>query len=229
MSCRESYVPGAQSNLSVGQFQCLQTRLGVTRQEFVFLVRRFGGGNFDEFDFLELMGANQSLGITTRTTRFGPETRGPRDIRKRQILFFKNSIGVQIGNGDFRRGNQKGILAVASVRLGSNGKQVFLEFWQLGRTLQGGSSYKVRHTDFGVPVLAGVQVEKEHGQRPLQSGDRTAQSNEACSAHLHRRFGLVSFESHCDVVVPFRFEIFRPFQFLGQGSGIAPLRDDLVL
>ncbi len=69
-------------------------------------------------------------------------------------------------------------------------KEVGGEFRQLSGAVHGLGIHQVRRQNLGVAVLAGVQVEHEVGQRPLQPRSQVPVHREACAGKLGGAFEI---------------------------------------
>ncbi len=131
-----------------------------------------------QLDLLELVLADHPAGVATGRTGLGAEAHRVRGHPDRQRGAVDDLVADQVGQRHFRGRNQ------VAQRLTGGAEQVLLEFRQLAGALQGLRQHQQRHVDLGVAMRAGVQVQHELRQRPMQPGDRTLQHGEARTRQL---------------------------------------------
>ena len=91
---REAHVPGTQQHRAIVQTKFLQNSFRVANQRFVLLIAFFGMSELEEFDFLELMLAQNTPGIFSRGASFGTETGRPRRHIDRQFFFGHSFVAI---------------------------------------------------------------------------------------------------------------------------------------
>src|SRR5262249_9997324 len=85
------------------------------------------------------------------------------------------------------------------------------EFRQLRGAYEGVRAHDKRRTDFGVTMLACLQVETEIDQRPLELRSRAGETDEAAAAELGRALEIEKAEAFSEFDVVERFDDLRLF------------------
>ncbi len=162
------------------QSQPLQHFFCVAGQLFVLFIRIFRPRELDQFHLLELMLADDAAhvlavrsGLAAEARRVGRE----RDWQPRGIEHF---VAVEICDRDFGGGNEPEILF--AVR---HAEGIGAELRQLPRSVHRIGIHQVRRKNFGVPVLAGVQIEHEIGERTFEFGAQVPVDGEARAGEFH--------------------------------------------
>src|SRR4051794_10919190 len=82
------------------QSQQLKDGLGVRRQLFVLGVRLLRSREFDQFDLLELMLANDASDIASIGSGLAPKAGSISAQRDRETLGLEHLVAIKVGNGD---------------------------------------------------------------------------------------------------------------------------------
>ena len=157
----------------------MQHGLGAAGHALVFGGRLFRARDRDQFDLLELVLADHAAGVAAMAAGFGAETHRMRGHAQRQRGVFDDAVAHDVGQRHFAGGDQ-----VTAVVTEVGGEQVVFELGQLAGTAQAVGVDDQRHVGFFVAVFAGVQVQHELGQGPVQARQRAAQHGETGAAEL---------------------------------------------
>ena len=120
-------------------------------------------GEVDHLHLVELVLANQALGVLAVRAGFGPEAGRMGAEPDRQLRFVDDLACVDVGQGNLGRGDQE-IIRVVEL------EQVFLEFGQLARAGHGLAVDDERRDDLGVAMQGCLRVEHQLGQGAFQTG-----------------------------------------------------------
>lgn len=176
----KAHVAGAQGQHAVRQFEPLQYLLGIGGQ---FLQRLVGLGRIDDphhFHLVELVLADHAAGVAAGGAGLAAKARGMGDELQRQLPGVEDLAGHDVGQRYLGGGDQVEI----GLALAADLEQILLKLGQLTGALQGRRLYQIRGVGFLVAVFAGVQVEHELRQRPVQPGDGAAHQGEAGAGEL---------------------------------------------
>ena len=152
---------------------------------FQFVVAGFRGDDFYHFYFVELVLADHAAHVAPVRARFGAEAGGVRGVVERQVGFFEDGVGDEVGQADFR-GRDEVEVALAQRSF----EQIFFKFGQLSGAEQRLRVGKVRHVHFGVAFVAGVGVEHELGDGAVQAGEVAAQHGKARAGEFRARIEI---------------------------------------
>ena len=137
---------------------------------FVGLV---GSGEFDEFDFLELVLADHAADVFAVAAGLAAEAGSVGAEAGSELGFVQGFVAEEVGNGDLGGGDEPvvGVLILA----GDVGalvvamEEVFGEFGELAGAEELFGVDHVGRQDFGVAVLAGVEIEHEIGDGAFEA------------------------------------------------------------
>ncbi len=139
-------------------------------------------GDGDKLAFPELVLAQHAARVAPGRARFRTEGRRERGEAQRQFFLLENFARYEVGQRHFRRRDQPAAI--------SRPEQVLGEF----RQLPGAEHRLVTHhqwrRDFGIAVLAGVQVDHELAERPLQTRQLAGQHRETRTGELGSAFEI---------------------------------------
>ncbi|MCW0417619.1 hypothetical protein NB689_003373 [Xanthomonas sacchari] len=182
---REAHVAGAQQHLAVRQAKRLQHHFGAAGHAFVFGGAVLRAAHADQFHLLELVLADHAAGVAAAAAGLGAEAQRVRSHAQRQALGLDDLVAHQVGQRDFRGGDQIALLFAQR-----GGEHVFLELRQLAGAVQAVGVDDHRHVGFLVGMRAGVQVQHELRQGAVQARDRPTQHGEARARQLGRRLAV---------------------------------------
>ena len=152
--------------------------------------------------------ADQTAGILARASGFGAEAGAVGTVPQRQFLTIQNLITVQVGNGNFRRGNQ---VHVHALQL----EHVFREFRKLTGTPHAVSIYNKGREKLRIPVLGSMQVQIEVDDAALQTGAQPLVNRKAGTGNLVTPFKVQNPQFFTDIPMGERLKIklpgFAPF------------------
>src|ERR1035438_6347023 len=162
---RKSHVSGAQDHGAIVQAELLQDLLGVASELVVLFVRLLGLGELHQLDLLELVLADDAAHVLAIRTGFAAEARRISSQRDGQPRAVERFVAIEIGYRNLGSRNQVEVLFVER-----NFEQIGFELGELaGAVHRLGIDHK-RRQDFGVAMLASVQVEHEIDQRAFELG-----------------------------------------------------------
>ena len=152
--------------------------------------------------------ADQAAGILARTAGFGTEAGAVGAVPQRQVIAVQDFVAVQVGNRNFRRGNQ---VHVHALQL----EHVFREFRQLAGTLHAIGIYDKGREKFRIPMLGGMQVQIEIDNGPFQTGTQTFVHRKPSAGNFMAPFKIQNPQFLADIPMGQRFKIklagFAPF------------------
>src|SRR5467141_51154 len=131
----------------------------------------------EELDLLELMLAEDPAGVFSGGAGFGAEAGRPRGDVDGEFFFGNRFVPIQIVKFHFRSRCKPEIGVLYFEEIGS-------ELRQLGRAGEGFGVHKEGRQDFRVAGLAGVNVEKEIGERALEASSPALVNGEARAGDL---------------------------------------------
>ncbi len=144
--------------------------------------------------------ADQSLRVLAVRAGLAPETRGVRDEAFRQFVGGQRFPGVQVGQGDFGRGDQ---IEVASFGL----EQIVPELGELTGAEKGSRCDQEGEPDLFVSVLFRLDIQHELDERPLESRAGAGQDRKTGSAELRRARQIEHSERRSKFVMGLRLEV----------------------
>ena len=107
------------------------------------------------------MAAFDAAGVATSRHLFAPEASGAGHVFDGQLVALQDLVAIQVGHRHLGGGDEPEILDRVVV-------QVVAELGQVAGAHQGLAPDHVGRQDFGIAVAAGVQVQHEADERPLQ-------------------------------------------------------------
>src|SRR5213593_3512362 len=180
LRAREAEIPGRQQHYAIRHLESLQDGLGVPRQELVLGGGVGGTGESHQLHLVELMHPQQATRILAGGARFAPEARRVGGVAERQPGGVEDLVAMQVGEGDFGRGDEKQIVGRRLVH-------VVLELGDLAGALHHFALDDERRLHLDVAVLSGVQVDHEGDEgadelRPGAHKDRKPRAGELRAA-----------------------------------------------
>ena len=157
----EAHVARAKRDDAVRQLQPLEDFFRIVRQAFEFVVGVFRERELDQLHLLELVLADDAARVLAVGARLAAEAGGPGAMLHGKLLRLQHLVAIEIGHGDFRRGDQPIIRAFEL-------EEILFELGQLAGAEKAGGVHHERRQNFRVTVLAGMHIEHEVGERPLQ-------------------------------------------------------------
>ena len=142
----EAGVGGAKQNPAIGQLECFEDLFGVARELLVLGVGLFRAREFDQFDFLKLVLADDAARVLACGSSFGAETGRVGREADGQASFVENLVAIEIGDRHFGGGNQPVVVVFElaarnglRIRVGT-AEEVFGELGQAARCRRGSSN-----------------------------------------------------------------------------------------
>src|SRR4051812_676705 len=132
------------------------------------------------------MNANDPARLASGRPRFPPKTGSESRQFFRQLRRSQDFFPVKISDRNFRSRREEKLLFLEPVH-------VFFELRQLGRPDHAFSPHQKRRADFEIAMFAGMQIQHELDQRPLQSRAGTGKADKSASAQLRRALRSKSF------------------------------------
>ena len=158
----DAHVAGRQRHHAVGQLEQLQHSLGVPGELLESVVARPRRGELHQLHLVELVLTDEAAHVLAVGAGLGPETRRVGDVAQRQLRLVEDLVAVQVGQRHLGGGHQ--IVRIVA----GEPEQVVAELGQLAGAGQRVGVDDERRQHLTVAVLAGVQVEHEVDQRPLE-------------------------------------------------------------
>ena len=192
LGAAEAEVAGTKLDHAVMQAKGLKDFLGVGSQRLELGVGRLGGRQFDEFNFVELMDANEAAGAEAGGPGFAPEARGISDEFFREVGEGKDFLAMEIGDGDFGSGGEVELVAFATIEL-------LLELGQLAGADEGFLANDEGGAELRVPMLASMEVEHVVDERALEAGALAGVAGKGAAAHAGGAFEIEQAEVRADI------------------------------
>ena len=186
----EAQIARAQRHHAIGQAQQLQHLFGLTGHGFQLFVALLRLGDFDHFDLIELVLADQATGIAAGAARLLAEARAVGAVADGQILAVQDHIAVQVSHGHLGGGNQEGVL----IQLVG----VLFKLGQLTRAGHGAAGDHVGRQHLGVAV-GSMGIHKEVDDRALKTRAQAAIHGKARTADLCRRVEIQDIQIGADI------------------------------
>ncbi len=164
-----------------------------------------GGADPHHLHLRELVQPDQPAGVPPVRAGLRTEARGVRGQCQRQLGRRHDLVRVQVGQRHLGGRDQEQV-AVGDARP----EQVLLELRQLPGAGHGAAVHQVRHRVLDVAVPAGVQVQQERDDRPLQRGTGAAQHAEPRTRQLGGPAEVHDPHDLAEVDVVLRGEVERP-------------------
>src|SRR5260221_2780343 len=210
----EADIAGAKFYDAIVQAEQLQHLLRIRRQRLQFRKGSLRRGDLHQLDLVELVHANEPARAEDRSAGLASEARRVGDVANRQLIEAQDFLAMKIGHGHLGGGREVEIVALAAVEL-------FLEFGELGRADESLGIHEKRRTHLGVTVFAGVQIEQEIDQRPLQPRTGTDVEGKSAAADLRGALEIEKAEFFTELDVALRRE--------REGQLFAPNPDDRIV
>ena len=131
-----------------------------------------------QLDLIELMDPDETAGVFPVREGLPAKTRGKGHVGGRQIFQLENLLPMDVGNRDFRRGNQKQVVGRRRVHL-------LRKLGELARAGQCGPTDQIRRSHFLVAMLSSMEIEHEVGEGANQAGPRPGVERKARAADFH--------------------------------------------
>ncbi len=216
LSAGEAEVAGAKLDNAVVKAEQLKDFFGVSEHFFQFCVRSFRGGEFYQFDFVELVDAQHAASLFAGCARLASEARGMSGIVFGKFILAQDFVPMKIGDGDFGGGDQIKLIVFAAVKF-------LLEFREFAGVERGGAIDEYGHVEFSVTVLASVKIEHEGDEGAFEFRAETAQDNESAG----RDFGGALQVEDAEFLAKFPMGEWRAGGL--EGWFFAPSTDDFVV
>src|SRR6185436_17780244 len=196
----EAEVAGRERHHAVGQPEHLQHAFGVAGELLergVALRRR---GELHQLDLVELVLTDQAAHVAAVRARLGAEAGRVRGITHRQGRFVEHLLAVEVGERHLGGGHE-----VEVVRFDL--EQVSLELGQLPGAHQRLAAHHEGRQHLAVAVLAGVEVEHQRDERPLEPRAGAEVGGEARAGELGAALEVEDAEPRSEVPVRLRREV----------------------
>ena len=146
-----------------------------------------------QLHLVELMQADQAAGVPAIAARFTTETGAVGGVAQGQLIRGNDFVPMQGCDRHLRCGGEPEVVLRAA-------KALLGEFGQLAGARQAGAVDQNRGQHLPIP-LAGVQIQHEIDQSPLQAGPLPHQGDEAALGNPHRAFGVEQLKTLGDLPV----------------------------
>ena len=222
---REAEVAGAQGDHAVRQSQFLQNGLGVSGQLLQGVEGVVRTHRLDQFHLVELVLTDHTAGVLAVCAGLGPEAGGVRHPLAGHVVRLHDDVPHQVGHRHLGGGDQAEVGALQA-------EQILLEFRQLAGAEQAVAVDQIGYVGLGIAVLAGVGVEHELGQRPVQARQGAGHDHEARAGQLGRRVEVQAAQGLAQVDMILGLEI--ELRYLAPGALLAvvllvlPVRDRVM-
>ncbi|MNL08200.1 hypothetical protein D3C87_1289080 [compost metagenome] len=157
--------------------QQLQDPLSVADHFFELVEGRLRMDDLDQLDLVELVDPDEPLGVAARGARLRAEARRVGGQVLRQHLLGDDLVAVDVGQRHLGRRDQV-VLGVGEV------EELIGELRQVAVRQEGFLVGHEGRQDLGVAVVAGVKVEHEADERPLELSTGAAHHHEARTRQL---------------------------------------------
>ena len=185
MALAKPMSPGAEQDHPIVQAQRLEHALGVGDHLLVFRVAVLGLDDLDQLDLVELVDADHAAGADARRAGLAAKTRRVGAVGNRKLVLREEFLAMDVGDGRFGGRDEIQFAERGGVQPFLDGVILVGELGELADAFEALRPDHERRRDLGVAVLAGVQVEHELNQRPLQLGAPIRVEDEAAA----REFG----------------------------------------
>lgn len=187
----EPEVACAEFDHSIGEVEGLKNSLGIGCEGFERGIGMIGVANFDKFNFVELMHANEAASAESGGTRFASETWGIGGVLDRQVCERKNFLAMEVGDGDFRSGNEEEGIVLAAVLLISKFGELRGADESFGFDDEWGVYLRV-------PMLGGMEIEQKIDQNAFEFGSWSGVADEPAPAHASGAIEVEEAKSVCN-------------------------------
>ena len=194
-----------------------------------------GRGEFDEFDLLELVLADHAADILAVAAGFGAEAGGVGAEAGGELGLVEGLVPEEVGDGDFGGGDEPMVAVLVDaglVGLVVAVEEVGGEFGEAAGAEEGFGVDHVGRQDFGVAVLAGVEVEHEVGDGALEAGSLAIVDDEAGAGDFGGAFEVEDAEAFADFPMGEGGEVEgagrAPGFFYGVGALVGADGDDVL-
>lgn len=168
----ETDVAGAKFDNSIVEAEELEDFFRMASEGFEGIHGGLRGGDMNEFDFVELMHANQAAGAKAGAACFPAEAGGVGGVVDGELLVLEDLVAVKIGDGDFSSRDEVEVVFGAVVDL-------IAELGKLPGADKALGFDEERRADLGVAVLGGMKVEKEVDESALEARPRATIDDES--------------------------------------------------
>lgn len=202
----------------------LEDVFGVLSELFVSLGALVGGGEFDELDLLELVLADHAADVAAVGAGLGAEAGGVGAEGDGKGGFVEGFVTEEVGDGDFGGGDEP-VVVFLEVAGGVWAfvvavEEVCREFGELAGAEEGFAIDEGGGEDFGVAVLAGVEVEHEVCEGAFEAGTGAVVDDEAGAGDFCGAVEVEDVEGFAEFPVGFGGEV--------EGGWVAVGLDELI-
>ncbi len=174
---RETHVAGREADHAIGDLEPLEHAAGAGDHPLELVVARLGRREVHQLDLVELVLADQPAHVLAVRSGLAAEAGREGAVADRQRRLVEDLVAMQVGHRHLGGRDQVVVGALQP-------EEVRLELRQLAGAEERRRVDDVRRQHLGVAVLAGVEVEHERDERPLERGAGAEQRGEARSCDL---------------------------------------------
>ena len=149
----KSNITGAEFDDLIVQTEFLKGRFGMAGEFFENGERLVGMDYLDDFDFIELVHANDAPVVTSGTPGLATKTGSLAGHLNREISFREKSVAEEIGQGHFSGGNEEHFVVLDTIH-------VVFKLGELGRANHTLAFHNVRDINLFVAVFTRLEIEK---------------------------------------------------------------------
>ncbi len=195
----EAHVAGAEDDAAVAKLEPLEDRLSVEGELLQFIIGLFRFDKLHQLNLVELMQADKAARFLSRGAGLAAEAGGVGDVAAREVLSAEDLVLVDVRERHLGGGDQ--VETLAGLEL------ILLELRESRSAYKRTRVRKEGREDLRVAMLAGVRVEHQLDERPLEGGPEADVHHETRGGHLHRAFEVHDAEALAEHPVGERLEV----------------------
>ncbi len=206
----EAHVAGREEHTAVGETEEFEDTFGVASEGLMLVAGLFASREFDELDLLELVLADHAADVFAVAAGFAAEAWCPGAEGDGELRFVEGLVAEEVGDGDLSGGDEPVIAILKFAGVGAlvvAVKGVFGELRELAGPEEGTRVDHEGREDFGVSVLAGVEIEHEVGEGALEARSGAVVDDETGAGDFSGPVEVEDVEVFAEIPVRFRGEV----------------------